>query len=124
NVIGRVIVYADSITESMQRAIDETNRRRAIQMEHNRKHGIRPETVRKAVRDIVQQERGAEERARYETARSALEEARAMTPDELARRIKEREREAVAAPDEPLLARAAAPGEPIQDMPEQLVTLH
>jgi len=123
NVNGRVIMYADTITESMQRAIDETNRRRAIQMEHNRKHGITPETVRKAVRDIVQQERAAEERARYETARSALEEARAMTPDELARRIKELEREMFAAADELLFERAAELRDQIKELRELLVTL-
>ncbi|HCW51404.1 MAG TPA: excinuclease ABC subunit B, partial [Clostridiales bacterium] len=54
NVNGRVIMYADTVTGSMRRAIDETERRRAIQAKFNREHGITPETVRKAVRDLIQ----------------------------------------------------------------------
>lgn len=53
NVEGRVLMYADQLTDSMNRAINETNRRRTIQMEYNRAHGITPETVRKAVADLL-----------------------------------------------------------------------
>lgn len=53
NAEGRVIMYADTITDSMDRAISETNRRRAIQMKYNEEHGITPQTIKKAVRDIV-----------------------------------------------------------------------
>ena len=53
NADGRVIMYADNMTGSMQRAIDETNRRRAIQIEYNQKHGIVPKTVIKEIRDLV-----------------------------------------------------------------------
>ncbi|BDG61686.1 excinuclease ABC subunit UvrB [Caldinitratiruptor microaerophilus] len=60
NEHGKVIMYADRITESMQRAIDETNRRRAIQAEFNRKHGIVPRTVVKPVRDVIQATRPAD----------------------------------------------------------------
>jgi len=54
NVNGKVIMYADSITGSMQRAIDETNRRRRIQSEYNEKHGIIPQSVQKEVRDVIE----------------------------------------------------------------------
>jgi len=53
NVSGKVIMYADEITESMKKAIEETNRRRKVQMEYNIKHGIKPETVRKAVKELI-----------------------------------------------------------------------
>ena len=67
NVNGRVIMYADTITDSMEAAISETNRRRQLQMEHNRKHGITPETIKKEVTDIVQAVRAAEDEADYRT---------------------------------------------------------
>ncbi len=53
NTEGRVIMYADELTESMEKAIKETNRRRAIQEEYNKKHGITPQTIRKSVRDVI-----------------------------------------------------------------------
>ena len=53
NVDGHVIMYADTITDSMRRAIDETERRRAIQMKYNEEHGITPQTIKNAVRDLI-----------------------------------------------------------------------
>ena len=54
NVRGKVILYADKMTDSMERAIDETNRRREIQVEYNEKHDIEPETIKKEITDIAQ----------------------------------------------------------------------
>ncbi|HIV27363.1 MAG TPA: excinuclease ABC subunit UvrB [Candidatus Ornithocaccomicrobium faecavium] len=61
NVDGRVIMYADAITDSMRRAIDETNRRRGIQMQYNQEHGIEPQTVRTAVRELMEISRAPDE---------------------------------------------------------------
>jgi excinuclease ABC subunit B len=65
NAEGRVIMYADAVTNSMKRAIDETNRRRKIQMEYNKEHGITPKTVIKGVRDVIEATHVAEEEQKY-----------------------------------------------------------
>jgi excinuclease ABC subunit B len=72
NVDGQVIMYADQVTDSMQRAINETNRRRRLQQEYNAEHGIDPQTIRKKVSDIlemVQSEPKPGERRREPAAR-------------------------------------------------------
>ncbi len=62
NAAGTVIFYADNITDSMQKVIDETNRRREIQKAYNEEHGITPKTIRKTVEEILAQTRAAYER--------------------------------------------------------------
>lgn len=65
NVDGRVIMYADRITRSMDKAISETNRRRGIQEEYNNKHGITPQSIVKNVREVIEATSAAEEEAEY-----------------------------------------------------------
>ncbi|MCL0063798.1 excinuclease ABC subunit UvrB [Dehalococcoidia bacterium] len=82
HVEGHVTMYADVMTDSMRRAIDETNRRRMIQEAYNKEHGITPAGIKKAVKDITDQLRAvAEPRAQYVTATP-------ISRDEIARLIK------------------------------------
>ncbi|KAA1186845.1 excinuclease ABC subunit UvrB [Paenibacillus sp. B2(2019)] len=67
NSEGRVIMYGDRITDSMEKAMSETSRRRAIQIAHNEKHGITPTTINKKVRDIIEATKVAETKADYLT---------------------------------------------------------
>ena len=70
---GHVIMYADRITDSMKQAIDETNRRRVIQADHNKRHGIEPKGIQKEVHDITEGIKAiAESRNRYNVVRKEL----------------------------------------------------
>jgi excinuclease ABC subunit B len=82
NVNGQVIMYADVMTDSMRRAIGETERRRRIQEEYNETHGIEPEGIRKAVRDITDRVRQvAEEKPEYLTGDIPKEEIARLIKD-------------------------------------------
>lgn len=65
NSDGRVLMYGDHITESMDRAIKETERRRSIQIAYNEKHGITPQTIRKKIRDVIEATKVAESKSDY-----------------------------------------------------------
>jgi excinuclease ABC subunit B len=67
NSEGYVIMYGDKITESMRKAIDETTRRRVIQIAYNEEHGITPQTIRKKVRDVIEATKVAESKSEYLT---------------------------------------------------------
>lgn len=69
NVLGKVILYADNMTGSMERAISETNRRREIQIAYNKKHGITPKTIIKKIQDITDQLRSDHDKAVGELVR-------------------------------------------------------
>lgn len=69
NVDGRVIMYADNITGSMQRAIGETERRRKIQSDYNEEHGIIPKSIKKNVRDVIEATKVAEDEESYGTGK-------------------------------------------------------
>ena len=88
-------MYADIVTDSMRHAIDETNRRREIQDAHNRKHGIVPQGIKKEVRDITERiKQVAEHRAEYITGgRSVPVEQQNLSRDEMARLVREYERQ-------------------------------
>jgi excinuclease ABC subunit B len=99
NVEGQVIMYADSITDSMQRAISETNRRRGLQEAYNKEHGIDPQTIRKAVTDILATLRGTSGapvpgNGKRSTARDKVRSDLAELPaDELGRLVQTLEEE-------------------------------
>ena len=65
NVSGQVIMYGDTITKSMKKAIDETNRRRKIQDKYNKEHNITPKSIKKAVRNVIEATVALEEEAEY-----------------------------------------------------------
>ncbi len=89
NVHGKVIMYADEISEAMEKAISETERRRKIQKEYNEANGITPKTIEKAVRSVIEATRVAEESDEYYEGKSPLE----LTKKELAEYIKKMEKE-------------------------------
>jgi excinuclease ABC subunit B len=85
NVSGTVIMYADKLTDSMRMAIDETNRRRAIQVAYNTEHGIEPQTIRKAIHAIVSYAKAEEGEGR--AAEDVARELAALPRDEVLRLI-------------------------------------
>ncbi|MBK5936794.1 excinuclease ABC subunit UvrB [Halorhodospira sp. 9621] len=94
NISGRAILYADQVTDSMRRAIDETERRRAKQIAHNEAHGITPQGIRKEVPDIMERG-GVPAPGAPQRAAGVAEEAGAyagLSPAEAVRRIRELEK--------------------------------
>ena len=114
HVSGRVIMYADRVTDSMRRAIDETDRRRGIQAEFNRDHGIEPEGIRKAIRDITDRvKQVAEASPAYVTG--------PIPKDEIARLIKDMEKQMKEAAKNLEFEKAALLRDRIVDLRRELV---
>jgi excinuclease ABC subunit B len=99
NVRGRVIMYADKESTAMRRSIEETDRRRAIQLQYNERHGITPETVRKGISDITDF-LALESKVPKGSRRSRVRDREGMKPDEITRTIVELEEEMLLAADE------------------------
>jgi len=104
NVNGRVIMYADRITDSMQRAIDETDRRRAKQETHNLKHGIVPQTIKKQVRELIKLTKVSEENT---SINYSVKEIKKQSEKELSKLAKELEKNMAIAAKELDFERAA-----------------
>ncbi len=129
NVEGRVIMYADAVTPSMQRAISETNRRRGLQKTYNEANGIDPQTVRKAVTDILSLIRPGEEttpvpdagkRKRRPEEKKRLEELAELPEDQLRRLIDSLEDEMMEASADLRFEYAARLRDEIKDLRREL----
>lgn len=108
NSEGRVIMYADTVTPSMQAAIDETNRRRLLQMDYNRAHGITPQTIKKSVRDLIEIGKKEAEASPENKLTKLKRENRKLSADEKAKLIEDLTAEMKAAAKKLEFERAAA----------------
>jgi excinuclease ABC subunit B len=124
NVDGTVLMYADEVTESMRRAIGETQRRRKIQLDHNREHGVDPQTIRKKVSDILlgleAEHLGAPKRERRRRGRRERPE---LPREELARLIQTLEEEMHEAAKDLRFEYAARLRDEIRDLRKELEAL-
>jgi len=125
NVNGQVIMYADQVTDSMKRAIGETQRRRQLQIAYNEEHGIDPQTIRKAVTDILQFLRGGDgtapvpdkdKRKRSAAERQRIKELTELPQDDVERLIAALEEEMHEAAEELRFEYAARLRDEIKDL--------
>lgn len=120
NVSGEVILYADELTDSIKKAVGESQRRRRIQLEFNRQHGIKPETVRKAITDIIEASRVAEAPSLYGIKGRLEGKIRQLPKREVLRLIQVLEEEMREAADELKFELAAELRDQIADLREEL----
>ncbi|NUP89655.1 MAG: excinuclease ABC subunit UvrB [Candidatus Sumerlaeia bacterium] len=120
NIDGRVIMYADRVTDSMRRTIDETERRRARQEEYNTAHGITPQSVRKSIRSILDTVY-EKDHVTGPRAAEAGDDAAWLGPEEIAARIQKMKREMRAAAEKLEFERAAELRDKMLDLERRLV---
>ncbi len=117
NSEGKVIMYADNITGSMHRAISETNRRRQLQMDFNKAHGIIPTTIQKSVRDLIEATKVAEEEESYYTGK---DKPNLMSVEELEKLISKLQKEMKQAATDLQFERAAELRDKIEGLKKKL----
>lgn len=120
NVDGQVIMYADKVTRSMRHAINETNRRRKLQLEYNRDHGIDPQTIRKKVTDILAMLRSDDEKEFARSAKSTAAELRQLPSQDLGRLVQSLEEEMHEAAKELRFEEAARLRDEIKELKREL----
>ena len=116
NSEGKVVMYADGVTDSMRRAISETNRRRAMQEAYNKAHGIIPKTIVKKVHEIIRNTVAPEEKARF----GLDKDPESMSKDEILEAIKKLEKEMKKAAGDLQFERAAAIRDEILELKKAL----
>ncbi|MCC5912375.1 MAG: excinuclease ABC subunit UvrB [Clostridiaceae bacterium] len=117
NVEGKVIMYADKITKSMKRAIDETERRRQIQFEHNKTHNIEAKSIEKKIYNVIEATKVAEEEENYGIAK---ENTKKYTKKELQQLIIKLQKEMLEAAESLQFEKAAQYRDEIQNLKKQL----
>lgn len=117
NVEGKVIMYADRITRSMKTAIDETERRRKIQEQYNLEHNIKPRSIEKGIRDVIEATRVAEEEVKYGKASTK----KILSVGELEKLIKNLEKEMMRAAKDLQFERAAELRDKIESLRKDFV---
>ncbi len=122
NVSGQVIMYAEDVTKSMKKAINETNRRRKLQTKYNETHGIKPNTIQKAVADIIQAAQVRESKSLYRTRQKLSKEITQLPRDELARIISVLEEEMYLAAEELKFEEATKLRDEITELKKELTS--
>jgi excinuclease ABC subunit B len=121
NVNGKVLLYADKLTEAIQGALDETNRRRAVQLAYNEEHGITPETIQKGVSDIAEFLSLEQPTVPSAKRRRGRKDVEGLSPSDLERLIIQLEEEMFAAAEELRFEYAAKLRDEIKELRRELL---